>query len=147
MTILPMRNAHIRYFTTHRHQKFLIVRVSYFTNQIEAHVLSMITVKRVRPFYCQQIIRKCCLPRFIISDNGTQFPILTMVDLCQNLQTKFILVVHLQANGKVESLNKVILGGIKKKISDAKGLWAKQIHEVLWSYHTTHHSTIKEPRL
>jgi hypothetical protein len=38
----------------------------------------------------------------------------------------------------------VILNDIKKKLEAAKGLWAEQLHEVLWSYHTTPHSTTKE---
>lgn len=34
--------------------------------------------------------------------------------------------------------------GVKKKLDDAKGLWAIKNHEVLWSYHTTPNSTTKE---
>lgn len=28
--------------------------------------------------------------------------------------------------------------GIKKKLDDVKGLWAEQLHEVIWSYHIAH---------
>lgn len=38
----------------------------------------------------------------------------------------------------------MILGRIKKKLDDAKGMWAEKIHEVLLSYHTIPHSTTKE---
>lgn len=34
--------------------------------------------------------------------------------------------------------------GVKKKLDEAKRLLDEQFHEVLWSYHTTPHSTIKE---
>lgn len=50
---------------------------------------------------------------------------------------KFILVVHPQANGKAKSANKIILGGIKKKLDEAKGLWTAQLNELLWSYRST----------
>jgi hypothetical protein len=30
------------------------------------------------------------------------------------------------------------------KLEAAKSLWAEQLHEVLWSYHTTPHSTTME---
>lgn len=49
------------------------------------------------------------------------------------------MVIHPQTNGQAESAKRMILGGMKKKLDDAK-----KIHEVLWSYHTTPYSTIKE---
>jgi len=81
-----------------------------------------------------------------VTDNGTQFARTSVVDFCTQLgiQTKFVLVIHPQANGHAEAANKVILNGIKKKLESAKGLWAEQLYEVLWSYHTTPHSTTKE---
>lgn len=67
-----------------------------------------------------------------MSDNGTQFASTTVVDFCKHLgiQTKFISVIHPEANGQAESANKVILSRIKKKLETAKGLWAEQLHEV-----------------
>jgi len=46
------------------------------------------------------------------------------VDFCKNLgiQTKFVSVIHPQANGQAESANKVILNDIKKKLEATKGL-------------------------
>jgi len=115
-----------------------------------------------------------------VTDNGTQFASTSVVDFCTHLgiQTKFVSVIHPQANGQAEAANKVILNGIKKKLEPAKGLWAEQLYEVssitryleyhfefkltnalsapayftlsqnkkqvLWSYHTTPHSTTKE---
>lgn len=38
----------------------------------------------------------------------------------------------------------MILKGLKKKLDDAKGLWAEHLHEILWSYHTIRLSTTKE---
>lgn len=50
-----------------------------------------------------------------------------MVDFCMNLgiQTNFILVIHVHTNEQDELANKVILGKIKKKLDDTKGLWAE----------------------
>ena len=42
-----------------------------------------------------------------------------------------------QANGQVEAFNKLISGGIKKKIEKAGGLWAEELTHVLWSIRTT----------
>lgn len=30
---------------------------------------------------------------------------------------------------------------MKKKLDEAKGLWAEYMHAILWSYHTLSHST------
>jgi hypothetical protein len=112
--------------------KFLIVGVDYFTKWIEAEAVAKITAERVKKFYWKKIICRFGLPKCIVSDNGTQFASSTVLDFCKNLgiQTKFVSVIHPQANGQAESANKVILSGIKKKLEAAKGLWAEQLHEV-----------------
>lgn len=45
------------------------------------------------------------LPSIIVSDNRTMFSSITMVDFCKDLgvQTKFLSIVHPQANRHVES--------------------------------------------
>ncbi|XP_057734195.1 uncharacterized protein LOC130949519 [Arachis stenosperma] len=53
-------------------------------------------------------------------------------------------VEHPQTNGLAEAANKVILHALKKKLDDAKGLWAELIPEVLWGYNTTPQSSTKE---
>lgn len=60
------------------------------------------------------------------------------------VQTKFVSIVHLQANDQNESANKVILEGLKRKLDDAKGLWAELLPKMFWLYHTTPYSNIKE---
>lgn len=49
-----------------------------------------------------------------------------------------------QANGQAEAANKIILSGKKRKLDEAKGKWAEYLHEIMWSYHTTTHSTTRE---
>ncbi|XP_039687900.1 uncharacterized protein [Medicago truncatula] len=126
--------------------KFLIVGVDYFTKWVEAEAVSKITAEQVIKFYWKKIICRFGLPRNIVTDNGTQFASTRVVDFCKQLgiETKFVSVIHPQANGQAEAANKVILNGIKKKLEAAKGLWAEQLYEVLWSYHTTPHSTTGE---
>ena len=48
---------------------------------------------------------------------------------------------HPQSNGQVKAANKVILQGLKKRLDQAKGKWTKELHSVLWAYHTTTQST------
>nr|XP_023922956.1 uncharacterized protein LOC112034372 [Quercus suber] len=42
-----------------------------------------------------------------------------------------------QGNGQAEAVNKVIVGGLKKRLDDAKGRWVEELPHVLWTYRTT----------
>ncbi|XP_025628583.1 uncharacterized protein [Arachis hypogaea] len=53
-------------------------------------------------------------------------------------------VEHPQTNGQVESANRIILQGLKKKLGEAKGEWADLIPEILWSYNTSIQSATGE---
>ena len=41
-----------------------------------------------------------------------------------------------QGNGQAETVNKVILSGLKKRLDDAKGKWVEELLHVLWTYRT-----------
>ncbi|RDY02646.1 hypothetical protein CR513_13868, partial [Mucuna pruriens] len=56
----------------------------------------------------------------------------------------FTSVEHPQSNGQAEAANKVILQGLRKRLEEAKGRWAKELPQALWSYHTTPYSTTNE---
>lgn len=86
------------------------------------------------------------LPDAIVSHNGTQFSSTVVTNFSKYLgvQTKFISLVHRQANRQADLAKKVILKGLKKNLDDAKGLLAELLHEILWLYHTAPQSTNKE---
>ena len=50
---------------------------------------------------------------------------------------------HLQTNGQAKAANKVILNELKKKLGQAKGLWAEEVPKILWGYHCTPQSITK----
>jgi len=56
----------------------------------------------------------------------------------------FALVKHPQTNGQVESANRVLLRGLKRRLEKAKGTWAEEVPRILWAYHTTPQSTTRE---
>ncbi|RDX66810.1 Pro-Pol polyprotein, partial [Mucuna pruriens] len=126
--------------------KFLIVAVDYFTKWIEPKPVVTITAERVKGFYWKRIVCRFGIPAKIVSDNGTQFTSKATAEFCQGLKIKqvFTLVEHPQSNGQAEVANKVILRGLRKRLEEAKGRWAEELHQVLWSYHTTRHSSTNE---
>ncbi|XP_057730600.1 uncharacterized protein LOC130945929 [Arachis stenosperma] len=60
------------------------------------------------------------------------------------IRQRFSSVEHPRTNGQVESANKVILSGLKKRLDNKKGAWADELASVLWSYRTTEQSSTKE---
>jgi len=56
----------------------------------------------------------------------------------------FAYVKHPQTNGQVESANRVLLIGLKRRLDKAKGNWAEEVPRIGWAYHTTPQSTTKE---
>ncbi|XLS64292.1 hypothetical protein HN51_024266, partial [Arachis hypogaea] len=60
------------------------------------------------------------------------------------VKQKFSSVEHPQTNDQVESANKIILLGLKKRLDNKKGAWADELASVLWSYRTTKQSSTRE---
>ncbi|MCI25710.1 gag-pol polyprotein, partial [Trifolium medium] len=86
------------------------------------------------------------IPKNIVSDNGKQFTSESVIQFYEKygIQNTFVSVEHPQANGQAESANKVILMGIKRRLDKEKKEWVNALPQVLWSYHTTTHSTMGE---
>ena len=86
------------------------------------------------------------MPYKIISDNDTQFEGKTFEEYCKErgIRRSFSAVVHLQDNGQVEAINKVLKKNLKTKLEKMKGAWVEELPNVLWAYRTTPHTTTRE---
>ncbi|XP_022155342.1 uncharacterized protein LOC111022476 [Momordica charantia] len=86
------------------------------------------------------------IPYTIISDNGKQFGNAAFREFCRELDIKHICSspVHLQANWKVEAVNKIIKRTLKTRLEKLKGLWAEEIPNALWAYRTTPYTSTGE---
>jgi len=51
---------------------------------------------------------------------------------------------HPHTNGQVESANRVLLRGLKRRLEKSKRTWAQEVPRIVWAYHTTPQSTTKE---
>ncbi|RDX67038.1 Retrovirus-related Pol polyprotein from transposon opus, partial [Mucuna pruriens] len=121
--------------------KFLIVAVDYFTKWVEAKPVTTITIERIKRFYWKKIICRFGIPAEIVSDNGAQFASKGTTEFCKELKIKQLFT---SSNSQAEAANKVILCGLRRRLEEAKGWWAEELPQVLWSYHTTPHSTTNE---
>ena len=78
--------------------------------------------------------------------HGKQFNNPKFKDFCERLAItpKFSSVAHPQANRQIESQNKDILTGLKRRLKKAKGKWAEEHPGVLWAHKTKRKETIVE---
>ena len=68
------------------------------------------------------------------------------MSFCESIGIKqrFTSVEHPQSNGQAELANQIILEGLKKRLSEAKGRWADELPNVLWSYRMTPQTATRE---
>jgi len=108
--------------------------------------VAQITTYKVQHFVLKNIVCRFGIPKRLVSDNGTQFTSQQLGKLCTELGIKqvFASVEHPQTNGQVESANRVLLKGLKRRLEKAKGTWADEVPRIVWAYHTTPQSTTNE---
>ena len=129
-----------------RQMKYLIVVIEYFTKGIEAEPIAQISIHKVQHFVWKNTVCRFWILRRLLSDNGTQFTSQQLGKLCTKFGIKHIFasVEHPQTNRQVESTNRVLLRGLKRRLEKAKGNWLEEVPRILWSYQTTQQSTMKK---
>ncbi|XP_021750302.1 uncharacterized protein LOC110715990 [Chenopodium quinoa] len=127
-------------------RKFLIVGIDYFTKWIEAEPVVKITANEVKKFIWKNIFTRFGLPIAMLFDHGSQFVCNPVKNFLGIYKVKFAYaaVCHPQSNGQAEAANKQVLSALKKKIEDAKGLWADLVPKILWANKTTTKETTGE---
>lgn len=120
-------------------QKFLLVAIDYFTKWVEAEPLATITTAKVQSFIWKNIICRFGIPRVLITDNGRQFDNHGFKAFClsYHIDHRLTSVAHPQSNRQVEVTNQTILWDLKMRLEKERGLWADELPNVLWAYHTT----------
>lgn len=121
--------------TSTKQAKHCIVAINYMTKWVEARPLATNTEEEAKKFMLEQVILRFRIPKVCVSDNGTQFVGNKIRKFLHHfgIQQKLSSVGHPQGNGVIEAANKIIFDGIKKRLGEAKGLWAKELPWVLWA--------------
>ncbi|GAU49243.1 hypothetical protein TSUD_382750 [Trifolium subterraneum] len=132
--------------TAARQVKYLIVAVDYFTKWIEAEPLAKISTSNILRFFKRNILARFGIPQVVVTDNGTQFTNKKFQEFLATIGATqhFTSVEHPQTNGQAEAANRVLLRGLRRRMGASKGDWTEELHNVLWSYRTTPHSTTGE---
>ncbi|GAU47643.1 hypothetical protein TSUD_238620 [Trifolium subterraneum] len=132
--------------TAARQVKYLIVAVDYFTKWIEAEPLAKIGASHILRFFKRNVLARFRIPQVVVTDNGTQFTNKKFQEFLAAIGTThhFTSVEHPQTNGQAEAANRVILRELRRRMGASKVNWTEELHNVLWFYRTTPHSTTGE---
>ena len=125
---------------------YLLVGTDYFTKWVEAEPLVNIRDVDAKRFVWKNIVTRFGIPHTLISNNGLQFDSKVFKRYCCDLgiKNRYSTPSYPQGNGQVETVNKVIVGGIKKRSNDAKRKQVEELPHVLWTYRTIPCRSTKE---
>ena len=119
-------------------KKYLLVGIDYFTKWVEIEPLVNIRDMDVKKFVWKNIVTRFGIPHSLFSENGLQFDNKSFRRYyCEmGITNKYSISAYPQGNGQAETVNKVIVNGLKKRLDDAKGRWVEELSHVLWAYRT-----------
>ena len=126
--------------------KYLIVVNEYFTKWIEAEPVAQITAHKVQHF----VLEEHCVSLWraqaagIRQWNPVRLPTVEKPVRRGRHQASVRISQTPQTNGQVESANRVLLRGLKRRLEKAKGVWAEEVPRIVWAYHTTPQSSTME---
>ena len=97
-------------------KKYLLVCTDYFTKWVETEPLANIRDVDVNRFIWKNIVTRFRVPYALILDNGLQFDSKAFKKYCSDLgiKNRYSTPVYPQGNRQAETVNKVIVNGLKK---------------------------------
>ena len=133
-----------------RNKRYLLVGTDYFTKWVKTKQLANIRDVDAKRFVWKNIVARFWILHTLILDNGLQFDNKAFRRYCCDLEitNRYSTLTYSQENGQAETVNKVIVGELKKRSDDAKGKLVEELPHVLCTYRTTpYRSTGETPFL
>ena len=123
----------------------MLVATDYFTKWTEGVPLKNMTHKEVIKFITEHIIHRFGIPQTLTTDQGTSFVSKKVREFIELYKIKLLnsSPYYAQANGQVESSNKILIKLIKKKIEENPRRWHEVLSEALWAHHISRHGATK----
>jgi len=118
---------------------YIILAVDYFTKWAEAMPTFDASGKTAAVFVFNHIITRFGVPQAIITDHGSHFRNIMMTELTSQLGLRHdsSTPYYPQANGLVESINKVLVIMIRRIIGIHRTNWHNMLFSALWAYRTS----------
>ena len=118
---------------------YIIVAVDYFTKWEEAMPTYTNDAKTTALFLFNHVIARFSIPKSIVIDHGTHFCNAMKAELTGmlHLDHEHSSPYYLQANGQVESINRILKTMLQWMVGVHKSNWHVQLFSALWAYRTS----------
>ena len=118
---------------------YIIVAVDYFTKWAEAMLIYTNDARTAALFLFNHVIARFGIPKSIVTDHGTHFCNAMMAELTRMLRLdhEHSSPYYPQANGQVESINRVLKTMLQRMVGAHKSNWHVQLFSALWAYRTS----------
>ena len=132
--------------TSKKKNCFVIMAIDYFTKWVEAKADKDVTKYDVIKLIKEIIVHQFGLPQSITTDNGMAFNGSRVLAFAQEYGIKIFnsTPYYAQANGQVESTNKIIKSNLRKVVNNNPSNWDELLSEVLWAYRTSKRLSINK---
>ena len=119
--------------------KHILTNIDHLTGWPEAFPIQDKSADKIVSTFINQYLPVHMCPRYILSDNGTEFKNTLMDQVLKQLGIEriFSAPYHLQSNGKLEVFHKYLKPTLKKLCEKDLSNWDKYINQVLASYRVT----------
>ena len=123
--------------------KFVLVITDRFSKLTRAIPMRTITALNVAKEFVQHWICAYGPPKYLLSDNGSQFTSKLFAFVCAQFGIKnlFTAAYHPQTNGQTERFNRTILAGIRSFCQDNLRTWSQYVGPLTYAYNTQVHSS------
>ena len=126
--------------------RYVVVFIERLTSWIEAFPLASCESHAIAEILLHEIIFRYGIPRYFVTDQGSNFLSHLMAEVCTMLNIKKINTTpyHPQANGIVERLNGTLVKGISHYCSSRQTDWDEYLPSVLFAYRTSMNASRKD---
>ena len=124
-------------------KRYMLICTYYVIKWVEAKALTRATKQSVVNFLFEEFFTRFGVSKEIVFDQGAQFTSNIVKGIIDKYKIKHCKSTpyHPQANGRVESTNKILEAIMTKTIQLNKKDWSCKLLEALWAYHTTWKNT------
>ena len=129
--------------TEHGHRFLLVIcdRFSKLTRTVPLRSISALVVAKA---FCEHWVFVYGPPRYLLTDNGTQFTAKFFLAVCRDLGIAkvFTTAYHPQTNGQVERFNRTILNALRGYVASNQRDWDDYTSTITFGYNCRVHASL-----
>jgi hypothetical protein len=129
---------------TEQGNRFLLVISDRFSKLTPTVPLRTITALGVAKAFCDTRVFSYGPPRYLLTDNGTQFNAKVFLAFCRELGSAkiFATAYHPQTNGQVERFNRTFINSVRGYVERRQNNWDEYSSAITFEYNCRVHSSL-----